>query len=123
MELKDLTRTIRHGMALSLGIAIPLWIVWDLSHAAGFALGGIWSSINLWAWKGLFGEICENKRWWVVVVFVQLKLPVLYGVGAVLLLYTHLSVIAGLCGFQVPFVLLLAQAVYYVKTESDTMAG
>ena len=116
-----LSRLVRRSIAITLILAAGLWMGWDLPHALGFAFGGLWSAINWWVWKGLIGEIWLERRFWVVTGLIHLKLPVLYGVGAVVLWCAPLSVGAGLCGFQIPFILLVVESIHECKKSSASM--
>ncbi len=114
---EELNRVIRHAIYSVLLVSGILWIVWDVHHAAGFAFGGLWSSINLWVLQRLIGEVFHSRRIWKVALFAQLKLPVLYGIGALILMTVPLSIGAGICGFHIPFVLIVAESIYYQNRE------
>ncbi|RJP18209.1 MAG: hypothetical protein C4527_29335 [Candidatus Omnitrophota bacterium] len=114
----ELRRVIRHAIACTLLISGMLWLVWDGYHALGFAFGGLWSSVNFWALNGLIHEAFQGGRMWVIALFAQLKLPVLYGIGVLVLLTVPLSIGAGVCGFHVPFVLVVAESIIHSSKET-----
>ncbi|MBN2328414.1 MAG: hypothetical protein JXR73_14810 [Candidatus Omnitrophica bacterium] len=111
MQSEDLKRVIRRSYIVTLACAGVIWMVWDGSHALGMLFGGLWSSVNIRAIQGLIEEICQARRIWVVALFAQIKLPVLYGMGALILLAAPLSIGAGIVGFHVPFVLIVAESI------------
>lgn len=126
MGLKELSRVIFPSYAVCLLFSLLLWGFWDGSHAVGLAFGGIWSTTNLLVLKWLLTEIFSQQRN-VLKVFIaaQIKIPVLYGLGVLVLLYVPLSIGAAIVGFHIPFLLVLAGAVRTRNREMKAarMAG
>ena len=120
MGLKELSQVIRHSVAVTLLVFVPLWLIVDFHHALGLAFGGLWSSANLWALKGLIEAIFQSRGFWSIAWFAQLKIPLLYGIGALVLLKVPLSVGAGIVGFHIPFVLIVVEAVYWQQKQTRT---
>lgn len=113
MESKGLMRAIGRSYWVTFAGALALWWLWDGVHALGLLLGGVWSATNIWAIKELVGEICNARRSWKVALFAQLKLPVLYGIGACILWMVPISVGAGIAGFQIPFGMIVVESIVY----------
>jgi hypothetical protein len=99
---------------------VILWLSWDWGHALGFLFGGVWSATNLWAMKWLLTEYLKTDRNLLkLLIAAHIKLPVLYGVGALVLNTVPLSIGAGLAGFHVPFVLVVIEAIIYQATAEN----
>lgn len=118
MESEGLSRVIRHSYWVSTVSALVVWILWDWAHAFGLFFGGVWSATNLWAIKNLVEEIYKTCRPRILVILAQIKMPVLYGIGVLVLLYVPVSVCAGIIGFHIPFVLILVESVYHVRRDA-----
>ncbi len=114
-----LTRIIRRSYLVTLVSSVFLWMVWDWPHALGAAFGGFWCAANLWALKGLVEGICQYRSAWRVFFFAQIKIPVLYGMGFFVLITVPLSVGAAIFGFNIPFILLVFEAVFYPSHASN----
>ncbi len=120
MGPEELGRLIKHALAVTLLFTAVIWCVSDTYHAVGFAFGGLWSSVNLWALKGLIEEIFQSRRLWFIALFAQLKLPILYGIGALILITVPLSIVTAVCGFNVPFILIVVESIYYQRKEQQS---
>jgi hypothetical protein len=118
VESEGLARVIRRSYWVSAVAALILWIFWDAEHAFGLLGGGVWSATNLWAIKNLVEELCKSCRPWILALLAQIKMPVLYGVAALILLKVPLSVGAGIIGFHIPFVLIVGESVYHVRRDT-----
>lgn len=94
----------------ALGAAM-LEIAANPSQSLGFLFGGLWSAANFWALRRLIGEWMGPRRTWMLILAVNVKLPVLYGLGAWVLLSAPISVPMAAAGFHVPFAVLVAGAV------------
>ena len=91
------------------------YVVLGASAGTGFLFGGIWNTINLWVLKQLFVSILIPRLSMLTLFWLTIKIPLLYGTGAVILLTVPLSAGAGILGFHVPFAVLLMAALYYQK--------
>lgn len=117
MESEALARVILRSYGISAIGALIVWILWDANRAAGLLFGGVWSATNLWAIKNLVEEICQTRRPWFLALVAQVKMPVLYGVGAWILVHCPLSIGVGIIGFHIPFILTLIESVYHVRRD------
>jgi hypothetical protein len=115
MELSQLNRVIACSAVVTLIVGVSMWC-WEPLPGRGFLFGGIWNTINLWVLKQLFVSIFDTPRLSMLTLFwLTIKIPLLYGTGAVILLTVPLSAGAGILGFHVPFAVLLMAALYYQK--------
>ncbi len=117
----DLLRAILRSFAIILGSSVVLILVWSQPVAYGFALGGVWSAANLWALKGLIEAVVE-RHLWRIIIFSQLKLPILYGVGGFVLLKAPLSIPAAIVSFHIPFVIVGIES-YRCQKREDVKTG
>lgn len=120
MGPNELSRVIRHAAVVTLILTVPLWLMWDFSHALGFVFAGFWSSANLWVLKRLIEAVFQSKGLWLVALLAQLKIPLLYGIGALILWKVPMSIGAAIMGFHIPFILIVVEAIYlqYKRTNS-----
>jgi len=100
----ELNRVVVRSIALSLMLALFAALFGGFYAGAGLAFGGIWSALNFWALQGLIQSLVKRQTV-KAVLFAQLKLPVLYGVGGLILVFVPISIPFGLIGFHVPFLL------------------
>ena len=120
MDSEGLARVLRRSYWVTILCALIIWIFWDESHALGVAFGGLWSTTNIWAIKGLFENICNSGSIFNIALFAHLKMPILYGVGALVLFTVPLSIGAGIFGFHIPFILIVAEAVVHGSDEAPS---
>ncbi|MDX9755660.1 MAG: hypothetical protein RBU29_16970 [bacterium] len=112
MEQTDLNRALLWSYFLILGVSLLLFGLWGVYYAAGFLFGGVWCATNLWVMEHLLVEFLRKERrigW--LIFWAQCKLPLLYGVGGVVLMKIPLSIGAAIGGFHVPFAIILVTAI------------
>ncbi len=78
----------------------------------GFAAAGVWSVLNLKALEHLIGLSVrpEGRRPWPIVGAILIKLPVLYGIGALIVIKGRLPLGSILCGLAVPTLVMVLKA-------------
>ncbi|MGC9327347.1 MAG: ATP synthase subunit I [Candidatus Hinthialibacter sp.] len=121
MQSEDLKRVIWWSYMVTLACAGMLWMAWDGVHALGALFGGFWSTLNIWSIQRLLEEIFHARRIWVISLLAQIKLVILYGLGALILLTAPLSIGAVIAGFHIPFVLIVVEAIRGGYRESQTV--
>ena len=79
----------------------------------GLAVGGVWSLLNLLLLGQLIPLILQSDRkpLPLILLFLFLKFPLLYGGGLALLWWVPLSKVGVLIGFSVPLLFVSMQAV------------
>jgi hypothetical protein len=118
MDPKDLTRLLFGASVITCVGASLLAVAWDVAHARGLLFGGLWSIANLWVLKGLLAAVVEARRCSRRVLgWMTLKLPLLYGVGAGVLLTVPLSVGAAIVGFHIPLAVILAGSIAHQNAK------
>lgn len=111
MGPNDLTKLISRSFIVTLLVGAIMAVFFDRTYAIGFLFGGLWNSINLFALKVLVEEFFHQRRPVVVFGFILIKLPILYGGGALILMNVPLSILTALIGFHVPFGIIVFEAV------------
>jgi len=112
----ELLRAIVRSFLIVLAFSVLLAFIWSQSIAFGFAFGGIWSTVNFWTLKELI-EAVVHRHLLRIILFSQLKLPILYGLGGYVLLTFHLSVPAAIVAFHIPFLMVGIESHYCQKRE------
>ncbi|MBI2495586.1 MAG: hypothetical protein HYY90_04170 [Candidatus Omnitrophica bacterium] len=103
-----LTRAFRlMGILSAALLPIVAW-TWGWRAAIGLAGGMLWALANVWVNGMLVKPIGspQRRRWWKTASLVALKVPVLYVIGAALLLGSWSSPIGFVVGFSLWFVAL-----------------
>ena len=89
-------------------------VAWALGWriAVGLAGGILWALANIWVIGMLVKPLGspQPRPWWKTAGFIVLKVPVLYAVGAVLLISPWSSPLGVLAGFSLWFVTLCLSA-------------
>lgn len=116
---EQFVRLLVHSALLTLFGGLVIAWMGGAALAYGFLFGGLWSTANFWVLKGLFEAILQKSPLWRVILWAQIKIPALYGLGAWILLTVPLSIVAALVGFHIPFLLLIVEAVYYQSKETS----
>jgi len=88
----------------------------------GFATGGVWSTLNLWAWKALVQEICGARRHVVITLIFFVKIPLLYMTGAFFVIRCTFSLLWGIVGFQTPFLVIFLSLLCQPLKKSKALA-
>lgn len=85
-----------------------------LSFATGFLIGALWNIVNLWILARIIAIFLslskEGKRKKKVAFLFVLKFPVLYGLGYLTVRYGGFSAVGLLCGFSLPFTVIIFKA-------------
>ncbi len=110
--MEFLRRTVRLIAWLSLALVPGTAAVWGPRAAVGVAGGMAWAVANTWALAWLVQASLDGARspWWARAGLWVLKVPLLYAVGAALLLTPWGSPVGFLAGFSLWFVCLVASA-------------
>ncbi|MEW6239146.1 MAG: hypothetical protein AB1656_27505 [Candidatus Omnitrophota bacterium] len=106
MEAEQLNRLLVIALAVSL---LGSFIAAPMSGGMGmlgFAFGGVWSTLNVWAWKALVQEIFGPRRHYAISLIFFVKIPLLYMMGAFLVIRYPASLMWGAAGFQTPFLVI-----------------
>ena len=94
-------------------VVLPM-AAWTLGwHVAiGLAGGILWALANAWTIGKLVKPLVslQHRRWWKTMGLFILKIPVLYAIGAVLLLSPWSSPLGFVAGFSLWFVVLCLSA-------------
>lgn len=125
MGLDDLNRALIKSYYVSLALFAPLLVAWDSYAALGFLFGGVWSTTNFLSLKWLLTEAMRSDRRFIrLIIPFQIKLPLLYGAGFFFIYLVPLSTIWALVGFQIPFVMVLIEAVrmQYKDAKASALA-
>ncbi len=88
----------------------------------GLAVGGGWSLLNLLLLGQLIPMVLQPDRkpsLLLVLLFLFLKLPLLYGGGLALLWWVPLSKVGVLIGFSVPLLFVSAQALAQNRLQTN----
>lgn len=102
MDLKFIDRVIRTTLILA-AVLFPFFALYTkLNLALSILLGAIWGALNLWAIKIVIISLTPGQKKSTVtgLLVLFLKLPVLYGLGYLLVTWSYLSVGGLLWGFS-----------------------
>ena len=111
-------RSASHLAWGSLLVFTPLAaLAWGWRAGVGFACGVLWSLANVWIITSLTRPLVHPHRMpiWNTAGLWVVKVPVLYAVGAMLILSPWSSGLAFLAGFSWWFVLLIVSAMRAIK--------
>ena len=104
-----------YGISLALALVGGAFLVVYQSPriGAGFASAGAWSVANLWALERLIRLSVRptGRRPLAIALALLVKLPVLYGLGALLVLEGGFAAMSLLAGFSIPLLVLVLKAV------------
>lgn len=111
-----LTRASRLVGLMSLVVVPTLAGTCGWRAAVGFVCGLLWALANVWVMRLLVRGWLHVPRWriWKLAGLLVLKIPILYSLGAVLLLSPWSSPLAVLAGFSLWFLALWVRAVVAV---------
>jgi hypothetical protein len=103
---------MKTSMAAGAVIAIIAWARFGPAPAAAFVAGCAWSLANLYLLRALVGSVFHEpeRRKLKIAALLVVKVPVLYGLGYVLLLWGRLPVGALLAGFAWPLCVIVLKA-------------
>ncbi|MBI2094102.1 MAG: hypothetical protein HYT88_05195 [Candidatus Omnitrophica bacterium] len=105
-------KAIRLAILVLLGLVPALILLGHWRFAAGLGCGLAWAIANIWAIGLLVNSALgpTPARFWKMLALWCIKLPILYGIAAVLVVSAKVSPIGFLLGFSLWFVLLMAVA-------------
>lgn len=125
MELDGIKPVLLRSFLVTVIISVIAGAGLGWFYAKGLLFGGVWSAANLWAIKFLAIEYFkidkERKNIVRLLIAFHVKVVLLYGIGAFFLMTVPMSVMAGVCGFHIPFLLFLIEAFRYQKKEQNTV--
>jgi hypothetical protein len=105
-------RSLRTAVALALlGFVLGAYYL-NFAAGVGFLLGALWSIANLYLIKVLIEKVITlaKRPAGPVALLVLVKFPLLYGLGFLVLSWGWYDVLAPLCGFSLPFVVVVLKA-------------
>jgi len=109
MDLKFLTRCLKTTAWVTLVIAIFSAFYYNVLFGIALIIGSVWNLGNFWliirlANGLLINESSERKR---IISWLALKFPGWYGLGYLILRFTHLPVLGLLIGFSLLFAVII----------------
>lgn len=118
MDPEDLIRALLYSIQFTLLLALATFFLFGKQEALGLAFGGIWSGVNIWTLYKLVDSLIK-RRTLSAVLFAQLKMPVLYGAGGIILVMVSMSIVAVLVGFHLPFLFIGIESYRCQKREEQ----
>lgn len=107
MKADCLLRLLPLSYALSVITSAAVYFSGYPEGALGVFLGGVWSTANFWAIYKLFHEAFFGRRPALAMIWLQLKVPVLYGLGYVALKTLTFDFLWAIFGFHIPFFIFM----------------
>jgi hypothetical protein len=108
MEIDFIYRVIKVSAVLAVLGFLFVWPAFGLQVGWGFLAGAAWNTLNLWGLASLVrNAFAETPRKKTIIALIFLKFPVLYGGGALLLLYGGVHVLGALVGFSLPLIVII----------------
>ena len=87
-----------------------------------FLFVGLWSTLNVYAWQGLLSTVVFERRWGAAQLWILLKLPVLFGLGAAYVVWAGIRPASFLPGFHVVF-LVIAVRIFLLTRRNRAEAA
>jgi hypothetical protein len=98
--IAPVVKCAKYSVIIALAAAVVIgFLKHDLAWAAGFLLGGIWSSVNFVVLAGVLNAIFMKEGAKSMTLLFAVKFPALYGIGFLLLKsgwFPAISLLAGL---------------------------
>ncbi|MDP8244172.1 MAG: hypothetical protein P9L94_08840 [Candidatus Hinthialibacter antarcticus] len=110
MTPKDINQVVANSLGAIIILSLLAWPVFGLDAAFGCLFGGLASAVNLWLLKSLIEEAMGPCRSFRIFLYILVKLPVFYGLGAFILLTMKVALLPALAAFQVPFLFVLLES-------------
>lgn len=108
MEIEFIYRIIKLSALLAAVGFLFVSQAFGLRVGWGFLVGAVWNTANLWGLAALvrnaFAKPPQKKR---ILALFLLKFPVLYGGGALLVLYGGVDILGALVGFSLPLIVIV----------------
>jgi hypothetical protein len=118
MKADSLIRLLPLSFALSILTSAAVYLSGYPEGALGVLLGGVWSTANFWAIYKLFFEAFFGRRPILAMLWLQLKVPVLYGLGYIFMKLLTFDFIWAIVGFHIPFMIFMVWGIFQnYKTE------
>ena len=112
-------QTIRFFGWTALVLGLLTAVLFGMRAVVGLESGMAWALANVWALKRLIGGTVSASKvgFWTCAALWIVKFPVLYGLGAVLLVSSWSSSVGFLVGFSAWFLLLWINALRHVRSS------
>lgn len=121
MKPEQLIRLLPVSFLTTLVAGLFLYIVGYSEEALGLLVGGIWSTLNIWALYHLFYEAFFKHRLAIVLCWLQLKVPLLYGLGYTALHFLTFDFLWAIAGFHIPIFVVLIWVVNHNLKEQNSI--
>ncbi len=119
MQPERFVRLLPVSIFITAITGLALYMTGKNESSMGLMVGGIWSTLNLWVLYKLFQEVFFQNRPLPILLFAQLKLPVLYGLGYLALRYLKLDLLWAVVGFHIPVMVIVFVALAGVYKQPD----
>lgn len=112
MGLKLIDRIIKSTLIAAAVLFPFLALYFDMSFGLSVLFGAIWGALNLLAIKIIITSLVtrQSKRPTLGIIVLIIKLPILYGIGYLLVTWDYLSITGLLWGFSGIFITALLNA-------------
>jgi len=123
MDERFIDRVLRTTGIVAALIGLCGWAYLGTLWARAFLLAAAWGIVNLWALARLLLIVHAYAPRWAVVLFLCLKIPVLYGLILCYLVWVPWRPSAFLGGISLPYAVILLKALGRVLVEAMGRKG
>ena len=126
MEIDFLLKNIKFTFWFTIIGSGILLVLRQFSFGFGLLVGSFWNLVNFWLIIFLTrtlspGEGVVNRK--KIILLLGLKIPVLYGLGYLILRFSNLSLSGILVGFSLLFFVMVVRAAGYFLNQGQTVTS
>lgn len=121
MKFDSLLRLLPLSYAITIVATFVFYLVGYPAGALGLLVGGVWSTSNFWVLYQLFYQSFFQKNPLLVFLWLQLKIPVLYGLGYIALKLLTIDYIFAIIGFHIPFMIFFVWGIWNNRKVAKTI--
>ena len=110
MDERFIDRVLVASGILAALIGLTGWAYWGAEWSLSFLLAATWGIVNLWSLARLLVNLFETRNRLGLLLFFCLKVPVLYGLILLYLLYVPWQSSALIYGVTLPYAVIVLKA-------------